>query len=412
MIKILLITLITLTLLGCFGSKKTIRHDLPIPLTPLAKNQIKTNIIWSNDIDKSETPLTQGLQIASNSKMIFLASNSNLYAFNKNGELVWEKTLTSFYKTQKLINKKEGFTNFLFSENVSHKEGEYDIIITGGPSAIDTLLVVGGSLGEVLFINPNNGKIIKQTSVGSSVLSPPLIDEDSSQVLIKTIDSKVISLNIKNLNLNWQYTQSNTPLSIKGIAPIIKKDNLFITGFDNARLVFLDEDGIAINEQRITTPKGRTSLERIVDIDSAVIVKDDNIFVVSYQGNALSINTETNKTNWIIPFSSLLGGGIIKNTLYLIDDKSIIHGISALSGNKLWQQKQLKYRIKTFAVQLNDLIIVGDVKGYLHFINPELGNIIGRAKITDNKIKKLKVIDNKLFVLDSDNELFAVQINK
>jgi outer membrane protein assembly factor BamB len=405
------IGLFVFTLLVSCGDDIVIKNS-PGKLAPLKNNQIKVNLRQLQNIGKLEHTSDQGLQIASNNESIFLASNAFVYAFDKKtGKIIWRTTVYSDYRARKRIKEeKNAILNFLFSPNNSPSKGAYKVQITAGPSASDKFVVVGGMRGELTYLNTKTGKVIQTANLGSTIVAPPLIDIAKKQVLLKTIDSKIIAHSFKDNKRKWQHIQPTPPLSIKGTSPIVKYNDVYFSGFDNGRLVKLDVEGVLLDKRRIALPQGKTSLERIIDVDAKPIIQENNIFVVSYQGRAMSINLDNNKINWLIDFSSILGGDVIDDIFYLIDDDSIIHGLSTLSGTKFWRQEQLKFRIKTRPVNFKKMAVFGGVKGYLHWIQPKTGEIVGRIKVSNVAITKLSVIGDKLYILDANNTFFRAEL--
>jgi outer membrane protein assembly factor BamB len=386
--------------------------ETPTELPPLKNNQIKVNLRQLQDIGKLEHTSDQGLQIASNDESVFLASNAFVYAFDKRtGKITWRTTVYNNYRARKRIKEEKNvILDFLFSPNDAPSKGAYKVQITAGPSTSGNFIVVGGMRGELTYLNAKTGEVIQTANLGSTIVAPPLIDIAKKQVLLKTIDSKIIAHSFKDNKIKWQHTQPTPPLSIKGTSPIVKYNDIYISGFDNGRLIQLDSEGVLLDKRRIALPQGKTSLERIIDVDAKPIIQENNVFVVSYQGRAMSINLDNNKTNWLIDFSSILGGGVIDDIFYLIDDDSIIHGISTLSGTEFWRQEQLKYRIKTQPVHFKEMIVFGGVEGYLHWVLPKTGKIIGRVKVSNVAITKLKVVDDNIYILDANNVFFRAII--
>lgn len=410
LIKALIFASFFLLLVGC-GNDIVIKNP-PAKLQELTQNNIQVNLRQLQDIGQLEHTSSQGLQITSNKTNIFLASNSFVYAFDKQtGKIVWKTTVYNNYRAKKRIKEeKNAVLDFLFSPNDAPSEGAYKVQITAGPSVSEKIVVVGGFRGELTYLNAKTGKVIQTANLGSTIVAPPFIDIAKGQVLLKTIDSKIIAHSFVENKKKWQYSEVSPPLSIKGVSGIVKYNDVYLSGFDNGRLVVLDEEGVLLHKKRIALPQGKTSLERIIDVDANPIIKENNVFVVSYQGRAMSVNLETYKIDWRIDFSSILGGGIVGSIWYLIDDNSIIQGLSTLSGTAFWRQEQLKFRIKTQPVNFNNLAVFGDVEGYLHWINPKTGQIVGRFKASNFAISKLKVIDDKLYILDTENTFFRAEL--
>ena len=62
---------------------------------------------------------------------------------------------------------------------------------------------------------------------------------------------------------------------------------MVLSGFDSGKLIaFNPENGSLIWEARMALPKGRTDLERMVDIDGSPLLQGDVIYAVTYQGRS------------------------------------------------------------------------------------------------------------------------------
>ena len=66
------------------------------------------------------------------------------------------------------------------------------------------------------------------------------------------------------------------------------------------------------------------------------------------------------------------------------------------SGQKLWTNDQLLHRNLSNPVMFDNNLVVGDLDGYLHILDTNTGNLIGRAK-TSGEVRTLRVVDAQLY---------------
>ena len=125
---------------------------------------------------------------------------------------------------------------------------------------------MGSSDAEVVALNSENGELLWKSEVSSEVLSVPVIA--NGIVIVRTTDGAVIALNEKTGAKLWSYEHNAPALSVRGIGtPIIVEDNV-IEGYDNGKLMALRlADGKYVWETSIVIPKGRSEVERLVDLD-------------------------------------------------------------------------------------------------------------------------------------------------
>ena len=107
--------------------------------------------------------------------------------------------------------------------------------------------------------------------VNGEVLSAPAVAAQA--VIVRTVDGKLRGLAPDTGKELWQYEQPVPRLSLRGTAVPVIAGNAVICGFDNGKVVALNiPDGSLLWETTVAPSHGRTELERLVDIDSAVKV--------------------------------------------------------------------------------------------------------------------------------------------
>ena len=84
------------------------------------------------------------------------------------------------------------------------------------------------------------------------------------------------------------------------------------------------------------------------------------------------------------------------------DGQLIAHDL--ITGEQIWKNEQLLNRNLSNAVVLGQNLVVGDLDGYLHLIDPNTGKILGRSK-TSGEVRTLRIIDNQLYVATRKGDL-------
>ncbi len=403
--KNIIILFFILSITSCFSSKEDAKISRVATINKSDGKQVKIKEVWSIGNSSLEDAITVGLNIATTNTQIFVANGNTVYAYDKNsGRKIWEKDIIAKYTPKKRYKEETSFVASLFVKDNYGDEGNYDVQITAGPIADSQIVVIGGSRGEVVMLDTNNGNRLAIAYLDSPILANPHIYYD--QILIKTEDSYVRSLDRKDLSLRWNYSQIPSGFNIKGSSSIVTNNDKIFVGFDNGKLVALNNTGVTEWLRRIGIPKGRNSLSRMVDVDSPAIVDGDNIYSVSFQGRAMSLDVDSGKVNWIREMSSILGGDVIGNILFFVDSETNIRALSKKSGSDIWSQEGLRNRITAPPIVDNNLIIVGDFEGYIHWIDSKSGNILFRARVSKDKIIKLVKIDDMIAALDIEGDLY------
>src|ERR1700736_2525628 len=151
------------------------------------------------------------------------------------------------------------------------------IPISAGRGAGAGLVVVGSSKGTVVTLDGATGRELWRARLNSELLSAPAMNE--KVVIIRSVDGRLHGLNAHSGKELWSVEQQVPRLSLRGTAtPIINKE-VAISGFDNGKVMAVSlTTGDTGWDTALATPHGRTELDRLVDIDSAVRVVGDNVF--------------------------------------------------------------------------------------------------------------------------------------
>lgn len=255
--------------------------------------------------------------------------------------------------------------------------------IASGPSVAQGRLLLGTSQGEVLMLNAHNGKVIWRHNVSSEVLSAPISADDT--VIVRTVDGRLYGLDSETGKQVWTYDRNVPILTLRGTSRPLVVDNIVISGFDSGKLVALTrENGTVLWETTVAVPRGRTELERIVDMDADPVVMEGVIYAVTYQGRIAAVELTSGRLMWVRDVSVFNSMAIDAYRVYLSDAQGMIRALDRYNGATLWKQNKLLRRSPTAPILFKDHLIVGDYNGYLHWLSREDGHLVARAKIFDD----------------------------
>jgi outer membrane protein assembly factor BamB len=281
------------------------------------------------------------------------------------------------------------------------------LALAGGPGVGEGLVLVGTSDAEVVALDAENGEERWRARVSSEVLSVPKIAQNV--VVVHTIDGKLFGLDALDGSQIWAYDRSVPVLTLHGSSsPVISGDKV-ICGFSNGKLVALNlASGAVLWESSVGIPRGRTELERMVDIDGDPLVKDGVIFVTSFQGDMVAVDESSGSVYWRRKLSAFVGPGIDWRGLYVSDAQGQVWGVDYNNGTALWKNKKLLNRWLTSPAVLGDYVVVGDLEGYLHWLSSRDGRLLARVRVGDAPITaRPMVYDGRLYVLGDGGTLAA-----
>ena len=289
---------------------------------------------------------------------------------------------------------------------------ELDMTITGGVGAGEGLLIVGNNRGEIIVLEADNGTLKWQKELSSVMLSAPLVQD--GVIIVRTGDGRVFGLNAENGNQIWVYDRGVPVLTLRGnSSPLIGGRELVFTGFDSGKVAAVGvQHGRLLWEANASVPRGRSDLERLVDIDGNMVLIGRVLYVVTYQGRIVAIDALEGGILWAREMSSYAGISADERYIYVTDSDSNLWSVDRVSGNMLWKQDKLAYRKLTAPVSIGEYVLVGDFEGYVHIISQQDGELIGREKIDGDGFHVQPQVDgNTVYIYGNGGKLAALQIN-
>lgn len=258
--------------------------------------------------------------------------------------------------------------------------------ISGGAGVSDDgLVLVGTRKGEVIALRQDTGEQAWRTQVSSEVLAPPRAA--NGMVVVRTIDGKFTGLDSRSGQQRWTYTHAMPALSLRGNAPPLLIGELVIAGLDNGKLLVLSlVRGLPLTEKTVAVPRGRTEIERLIDIDSEPKAFGDTLYLAAYHGNVAAINMRDGNLVWNRDLSSHAGLDTDARHVYLSDDTGAVLALDRASGGTLWKQPELAGRQLSAPAATSDYVVVGDLEGYVHWLRKEDGRIVGRIRAANKAI--------------------------
>ena len=284
-----------------------------------------------------------------------------------------------------------------------------DLVLTGGPGTNGKIVVLGTENGEISALDASTGSIIWETRVSSEVLAPPRLAE--GVIIIRSVDGKLTALDAETGDVRWNYDRSVPVLSLRGTSAPTIEDGLVVAGFDSGRLVAVDlNDGQTVWERRVAVPRGRSELERLVDIDAEPLILDETVYVATFQGRVAALDLYSGDVVWRRDMSSHSGLGLDDDYVFVTDEKSHVWGLSRDNSASLWRQRELENRALTSPRRFADYVVVGDLEGQVHWLNVDDGRVVGRTRVGSSPLYAAPVVgDGLVYIFSSDGTLSALR---
>ncbi len=287
---------------------------------------------------------------------------------------------------------------------------ETDLELTAGVGTGDGLVLVATRKGVVLALDADNGQERWRGQVSSEVLAPPRAA--GGVTLVRSGDGRFTAFASASGERRWVYSAPVPALSLRGSAAPILGDGLAVAGLDSGKVVALRlSNGQPLFEKTLASPRGRTELERMVDIDSEPRVVEGVLYTSAYQGNVSALDLRNGNVLWNRDFSSHSGLGVDKRQVYLSDQNDTLWALDRESGAPAWSQQALNGRRLSAPALYGPYIVVGDYEGYLHWLQRADGQLVARARVSSEGVLAAPLVQNgTLYVLDRDGQLSAFRI--
>jgi outer membrane protein assembly factor BamB len=249
--------------------------------------------------------------------------------------------------------------------------------LSAGIGAQPSVIAVGTAKGEVLAFD-STGKPLWRVKVSTEVAGPPKAVE--GKVIVWTLDGRIYGLSETDGSQKWVYQRTLPALTVRRFAGGNTSRGALFTGTAGGKLLAIDLNTGALGwEASVATPKGATELERIADVTSAPVVEEKQVCAAAFQGRIACFELSRGTLIWSRDFSSLGGIAVDSRNLYVTDDKGSIQALDKTTGSSIWKQDKLAARFPSGPVVIGDSVGVVDVEGYLHLLDHNDGNLIGRV---------------------------------
>ncbi|WP_051748913.1 outer membrane protein assembly factor BamB [Nevskia soli] len=373
----LAVALSAVALIGC-SSKGKARE--PAKLVSIKDAQVRPDDVWTRSIGGGSEGYYSGFRLALGEDALFAASlDGKVYALNpKTGDIIWR------VRTKARV--------------------------ISGPGISDNLVLVGTLDGEIIALKRADGKEVWRSRAPSEALGPPV--GSGNVVVAKSSDGREYGLDAVTGERKWSFDRYEPSLTLRGVSAPLIIGNRVYTGLDNGKLAVLNLiDGSPVWEQTISVATGRSVLDQLTDIDSDLLAGTDGLYVVSYGGDLALIDYNTGDSRWrrgVKSYTGMVQGG---DKLFVTDDDGTVWALDAASGAAAWKQQDLKYRRLSPPAYFKGYVVVGDYKGYLHWLSPADGKIVGRTRLGSGPIVTPPVAGaDLLYIMDMAGKLRAFDV--
>ena len=350
-------------LLGCSSNK--VKEAKPNPL-PKIQQQQGLNLVFSQSVSSTNAAEALRLQLDTDNGVIFAIDPDGQVSAYKGKEQLWKSKIT----------KQE---------------------LTAGVEAAEGIVVVGNRKGQLFALDQATGEQKWTTQLSGAILSPSLIQ--SGRVITIANDGTVFAHDAVSGQQVWAYKLPNVQFSLRGQpAPVRLDDRTIVVASANAYVYGLDViSGVPRFQRRVAISEGRSDIQRLIDIVGDPVVAGQYLVTTSFQGQVTVTDLATQRVVWSEDASSTNRPEVSGDKVFVSTVDGKLNAYSLSTGQLAWQNEELLNRQLSNPVMLGQSLVVGDMDGVIHLLDPASGKLVGRAK-TSGEVQSLRVIDNQLYV--------------
>lgn len=366
-----------LILAGC-GGGKSVRQ--PAALETIDNRAVTVESAWHSGSGPDSDDLELGLTTVVTEDAVFTAdAHGRVYALNRDsGKRIWR--------------------------------ADTDLRISAGPTVEGDQVLVATRDAEVLALSRAEGEEQWRSQVTSEVVAAPA--SNGRAVVVRSVDGRVTALSAEDGSQQWITGRTVPPLTLRGMAPPLIAGPVVVTGLETGRLIAQRlSDGETAWEAVVSVPSGRSELERIADVDARMLLASDTIYALSYGGDVVAINRFNGDERWRRDIRSYTGAAISDDgsQLFVTAEDGAVWGLQTENGAAAWKTEALAWRRLSAPAFHAGHVAVADYEGYVHYLSPRDGAIVGRSQPLGARVDAPPVVDgDRLYIGDVEGRLAAL----
>jgi outer membrane assembly lipoprotein YfgL len=281
--------------------------------------------------------------------------------------------------------------------------------------SVGTQLLLASTQGDISAFDVRNGKQLWRTSVGATLSAG--VGSDGETVAVVTRENQLVAL--RDGKELWRQKLPSLTLT----SPLVAGARVFVLSADRAVSAFdaatgrrlwlqqrpgdalvLGQPGIlmAVGDTLLSTQSGRllglnpqngairwdapvaagrgvNEVERLVDLVSGTSRVGNTLCLRAFQSAVACVDAQAGRTLWTKPASGASGIAGDASTVFGAESDGKVLAWRRSDGEKLWTSEKLRFRGLSAPVFAGRALAVGDFEGFVHFLSPKDGALLGRV---------------------------------
>jgi len=258
------------------------------------------------------------------------------------------------------------------------------------------------------LVTLEGGKVSWRKQLGSSVLTAPLVAGE--RVFVLTVDRQVIAFDALDGNKIFQMQRPGDSLTLAKAGVLTAYQDTLVVG-QGQRLTGVDPvRGIVRWEASLANPRGTNEVERLADLVGPAVRQGDVICARAFQSAIGCANAERGSPMWLRNTSGNDGIGGDAEQVYGTDASDRLTAYKITNGDTVWLAEQFLNRNLGEPLAFAKTVMVGDMEGWLHFVDRTSGKTVARLQTDGSAITVPPVLlDKTALVVTKKGGVYAIQ---
>lgn len=257
--------------------------------------------------------------------------------------------------------------------------------------------------GRVVALNVTDGTLAWSQEFDQEMLGRPAI-VDGKLILVKG-EQEVLALSQESGEIIWhQFIRTYIKdITVRGHADLVADNGRLYLGLADGNIYALGTaNGAVLWNRHLAVP-----LTTFKDIDGALVLHDDSLFVSGYFGKLYRLNKSSGQIVWSVPVAAGVAPLVTDQAVMVSDHADgSLHGYDRENGHKLWSN-ELNGSVLSAPVLFAGKVFVASHDGLAFLLKADNGSQLQRLGIGDGSINLPLATDSALYVLTNNGKLIS-----
>ncbi|MEA1650601.1 PQQ-binding-like beta-propeller repeat protein [Nitrospirillum sp. BR 11164] len=285
----------------------------------------------------------------------------------------------------------------------------------GGVAVGDGAVFVTTGYGEAIKVDPKDGKVTWRQRIAAPIRSGPTVA--GGRVFVVTIDNQCIVLASNNRVLQWTHAGFPEPAALLGGASAAVENDITIIPYSSGELYALRVDnGHPAWSDNLASSRRGANLANLADIKGLPVVDRGLVYAISYSGRMVAIDQRTGQHVWEQDVGGQNQPAVVGDWVFVVNNEAQLVALTRDTGRVRWIKQLERWENPekrkdpinwVGPIAAGGRLIMANSLGQVVEASPTNGDILNKMEFDDPISVAPIVVNNTLFVLTDDGDLFA-----